>query len=207
MRDAGIGRLLVASLHQAIADQLPDRLEFYENWLRPEGLWHGTIGPAPLAAVLSFLRQEGAAYHAVVQRAGDYAAEWSPATRWRAPRALLRCLPRRCRSRLALRAARRLIRQCHPASRAAIKVRRDAATLTIQGSIFCSVRDHSAVPLCGFYAAALGHLLRAYGVEGAGVAGVCRAMGDPACVISIGTTPEASSVPGPAAAGAGEAAG
>ena len=31
--DARIGRVLVASLHQAIADVLPDRLEFYENWL------------------------------------------------------------------------------------------------------------------------------------------------------------------------------
>ncbi len=206
MRDAGIGRLLVASLHQAIADQLPDRLEFYENWLRPEGLWHGTIGPAPLAAVLSFLRQEGAAYHAVVQRAGSYAAEWSLSARWRLPRVLLRWLPARCRSRLALRAARRLVRQCHPGSRAVIRVRRNTATLTIRGSVFCSVRDRSPVPLCGFYAEALSQLLGAYGIEGAGVAGVCRAMGDPSCVISIGAAPEASSGPGPAAAGAGEAA-
>ena len=33
MRDAGIGRVLVASLHQGISDTLPTRLGFYENWL------------------------------------------------------------------------------------------------------------------------------------------------------------------------------
>ena len=31
--DARIGRVLIASLHQAIADVLPTRLGFYENWL------------------------------------------------------------------------------------------------------------------------------------------------------------------------------
>ena len=76
MRDAGIGRVLVAALHQGIADELPDRLEFYENWLNAEGLRNGTIGLAPLAAVLGFLRTEGAAYDSVTRRAGEYAAEW-----------------------------------------------------------------------------------------------------------------------------------
>ena len=32
MADAGIGRLLISSLHQGIADVSPNRLEFYENW-------------------------------------------------------------------------------------------------------------------------------------------------------------------------------
>ena len=46
MNDAGVGRLLVASLHQGIADMLPTRLEFYEAWLSPSGFakaasaWH-----------------------------------------------------------------------------------------------------------------------------------------------------------------------
>ena len=62
MSEARIGRVLVASLHQAIADLLPTRLEFYENWLNVAGLREGTIGLAPLTAVLSFLRTEGQAY-------------------------------------------------------------------------------------------------------------------------------------------------
>jgi len=77
MREAGIGRVLVASLHQGIADILPTRLGFYENWLNSEGLREGTIGLAPLFAVLSFLRQEGDAYRMITTRAGEYAAEWT----------------------------------------------------------------------------------------------------------------------------------
>src|SRR2546429_9914032 len=77
MREAGIGRVLVASLHQGIADILPTRLTFYENWLNAEGLRDGTIGLAPLYAVLSFLRQEGDAYQMITARAGEYAAEWT----------------------------------------------------------------------------------------------------------------------------------
>src|SRR6476619_7067398 len=69
MSEARIGRVLVARLHQAIADLLPTRLEFYENWLNVAGLREGTIGLAPLTAVLSFLRGEGHAYNLITSRA------------------------------------------------------------------------------------------------------------------------------------------
>ena len=59
MTDDGIGRLLVASLHQSIGEVLPTRLEYYEHWLSPMGLREGRSGLAPLGAVLIFLRQEG----------------------------------------------------------------------------------------------------------------------------------------------------
>src|SRR5439155_2705956 len=74
MAETRIGRVLVASLHQAIADLLPTRLEFYENWLNVAGLREGTIGLAPLTAVLSFLRTEGHAYNLITSPAGEYAA-------------------------------------------------------------------------------------------------------------------------------------
>ena len=71
MSEPRIGRVLVASLHQAIAEVLPSRLDFYENWLNVTGLREGTIGLAPLSAVLSFLRTEGDAYDRVTARAGE----------------------------------------------------------------------------------------------------------------------------------------
>ena len=60
MREPRIGRLVIAALHQAIAEALPLRLEFYENWLKPLGLLKEGkhIGPAPFSAALSFLRRE-----------------------------------------------------------------------------------------------------------------------------------------------------
>ena len=105
MRDAGIGRLLVASLHQGIADRLPDRLEFYENWLNPRGLRDGTIGLAPLHAVLSFLRTEGDDYARVTTTAGEYAGAVGgqriavAETLGRDPTARAAATPRRARRR------------------------------------------------------------------------------------------------------------
>src|ERR671910_1131524 len=106
MREAGIGRVLVASLHQGIADILPTRLGFYENWLNAEGLREGTIGLAPLYAVLSFLRQEGEAYQIITRRAGEYAAEWTVESMPPMRRALIRAAPAWLRGRMLLRMAR-----------------------------------------------------------------------------------------------------
>ena len=100
MSETGVGRLLVASLHQSIADMLPMRLEFYESWLNPSGLRDGRIGVAPLAAVLSFLRQEGASYSQVAERAGEYSADWTVAELSGMQRTLLRVAPPSIRLRL-----------------------------------------------------------------------------------------------------------
>ena len=78
MVDAGIGRLLIASLHEAIAVVAPDRLDFYENWLTPPGLRDQKLGLAPLHAVLSFLRLEGHdTYDRIMTKAGQYGADWA----------------------------------------------------------------------------------------------------------------------------------
>ena len=106
MRDPGIGRVLVASLHQGIADTLPTRLGFYENWLHAEGLRDGTIGLAPLYAVLSFLRQEGEAYEKITTCAGEYAAEWTVESMAPLERPLIKSAPAWLRSRLAAAAGR-----------------------------------------------------------------------------------------------------
>src|SRR5258708_39879496 len=113
MREAGIGRVLVASLHQAIADILPTRLAFYENWLNAEGLREGPIGLAPLYAVLSFLRQEGEAYQTITTRAGEYAAEWTVESLSPLQRSFIRRSPPWLRSRLLLRLSRRLVRSSY----------------------------------------------------------------------------------------------
>src|SRR3977135_1616233 len=109
MREAGIGRVLVASLHQGIADILPMRLVFYENWLNAEGLREGTIGLAPLYAVLSFLRQEGDAYRLIPPRAGEYAGEWTVQSMPPLQRTMIKASPVWLRSRMLLRLARQLV--------------------------------------------------------------------------------------------------
>src|SRR6202040_2800733 len=134
MRQAAIGRVLVASLHQGIADILPTRLGFYENWLNPEGLREGTIGLAPLYAVLSFLRQEGDAYQIITTRAGEYAAEWTVQSMSPAQRSLIRAAPNWLRDRLLQRLAGRLVRSTYGGSRVVVRLRRGTASVDVRAS-------------------------------------------------------------------------
>jgi len=185
MREAGIGRVLVASLHQGIADILPMRLGFYENWLNAEGLREGTIGLAPLYAVLSFLRQEGQAYHTITTRAGEYAAEWTVASMPQVRRAAIKASPPWLRKRLLLGLARNLVRSSYQGSRAVAKVRRGTANIDLRASIFCSVREPVAHPLCGFYAAAFTRLLTLFNLRTRAEVVSCRGTGEPTCVLRI----------------------
>jgi bacteriochlorophyll 4-vinyl reductase len=185
MREAGIGRVLVASLHQGIADILPTRLTFYENWLNAEGLREGTIGLAPLYAVLSFLRQEGEAYRLITTRAGEYAAEWTVQSMTPAQRTFLRALPVWLRSRLLLRLARRLVHECYTGSRAFARMRRGAANIDLRASVFCSVREPTPHALCGFYAAAFTRLLALFDIGARTEVVACRGTGEPTCILRV----------------------
>src|SRR4030095_15085318 len=124
MSEAGIGRVLVASLHQGIADILPTRLAFYENWLSVEGLREGTIGLAPLYAVLSFLRQEGDSYQVITTRAGEYAAEWTVDAMPPSQRAVVKSMPEWLRRRVVMWLAQRVVRSSYRGSRAIARMRK-----------------------------------------------------------------------------------
>jgi len=185
MREAGIGRVLVASLHQGIADILPTRLTFYENWLNAEGLREGTIGLAPLFAVLSFLRQEGDAYRMITTRAGEYAADWTVQSMPPMRRAMIKAAPAWLRSRLALRLARQLVRETYQGSRAISRVRKGMARIDVRASVFCSVREPVGHPLCGFYAAAFSRMMSLFDIGARTEVVACRASGESSCVLTM----------------------
>lgn len=185
MREAGIGRVLVASLHQGIADILPTRLGFYENWLSSEGLREGTIGLAPFYAVLSFLRQEGEAYDLITTRAGEYAAEWTVQALPAVQRGFLKTAPPWLRGRLLLRVARGLVRSTYPGSRLVWRLRRGLISLDVRASIFCTVRERQSQPRCGFYAAAFTKLLAEFNMPAHAEVVACRGKGEPSCVLKM----------------------
>lgn len=185
MIEAGIGRLLVASLHQGIADLLPSRLEFYESWLNPSGLRDGRIGLAPLAAVLSFLRLEGEPYQLVAGRAGEYAAEWMVADLPAARRAVMRAAPLGIRTWLVMRLVRQMIRSTYRGSRAIVRWRRGAGSVDIRGSIFCEVRDRVDEPLCEFYASAIRRVLYLFNLDADVGIAHCRATGEGQCLMTV----------------------
>lgn len=185
MTEAGIGRLLVASLHQAIADLLPTRLEFYEAWLSPVGLRDGRIGLAPLAAVLSFLRQEGEAYRLVAARAGEYAAEWTVVNLPSFRRRLICAMPTALRVHLIMRLARTMVRNTYRGSRVIVRWRKGRGAIDIRGSIFCEVRDRVQQPLCQYYASAITRLMHLFGVEVEVDTEQCRATGAAQCLMVV----------------------
>lgn len=196
MRDAGIGRVLVASLHQGISDVLPTRLGFYENWLNAEGLRGGTIGLGAVNAVLSFLRQEGPAYRTITSRAGEYTAEWTVETMSPFQKSILNGAPSWLRARLLLRVGRRLVNDCFQGTRAAVRVRNGTARINVKDSIFCSVRDRVEDPLCGFYAAMYTRLFSLFNLPSMATVVACRATGEHQCALNIplsaDTSPESA---------------
>jgi len=185
MREAGIGRVLVASLHQGIADILPSRLGFYENWLNAEGLREGTIGLAPLYAVLSFLRQEGEAYGKITTSAGEYAAEWTVESMGSLERSMLKRAPDSLRPRLILRVADRLVQSSYRRGRLVFKLRKGTATLDLRGSVFCDVREPVGHALCRFYAAAFARLFKLFDIPANVEVKSCRATGSPSCAMTV----------------------
>ncbi len=186
MRDAGVGRVLLASLHQGIADTLPTRLGFYESWLHAKGLRDGTIDLAPLYAVLSFLRQEGdQAYARITTSAGEYAAEWTVQSMGGLERWFLRAAPNWLRNRLVLRLANRLVQASYRRGRLVFRLRKNVATLDLRESVFCDVRDRVDHPLCGFYTAAIARLLALFEVPAKVEVNSCRGTGGAACTMTV----------------------
>lgn len=189
MIEPGIGRLLVASLHQSISELLPTRLEFYEEWLRPSGLSDGRIGLAPVQAVLSFLRQEGAAYEPVVERAGRLTAGWWLGNTLALRRAAAASGPLWLRGRVAMGLCGDLVRQTFRSSDVTTAWRRGEGRITVGRSVFCEVREPAAHGLCGFYVSAVGAVLQDIGLTCSVTATSCRATGGASCVLTVSPLP------------------
>ena len=185
MRESGVGRVLVASLHQAISDVLPGRLLFYESWLTAEGLRDGTIGLAPLYAVLSFLRQEGAAYGLVTAKAGEYAAEWTVASMPPFRRRWTQWLPKRLRRRMLLRRASALIHASFVGNSASWRMRKGAARVLVKASVFCEVREPVDHPLCLFYSAVFERMALLFAQPASVSISSCRAVGHETCELRV----------------------
>ena len=186
MVDAGIGRLLVASLHQGIADVAPTRLPFYENWLTPPGLREGKFGLAPLHAVLSFLRLEGqVAYEQIMRKAGGYTGDWGFSELSALERTTVRSLPPAWRGRAALFLSRRLVKDTFKGSRASTRLRKGSGTIDIRASVFCEVRETAHWPMCVYYSAAVERFLRRFDLDAMVDVRQCRASGGSGCTMTV----------------------
>jgi len=191
MSEPKIGRLVVASLHQAIAEAIPLKLEFYENWLKPLGLLKEgrVIGAASFSAALSFLRREEpvTTYHDITRRAGELAAVWTfEELSWSRKR-WLKLLPTRLRMRAALRLSREIARAAYPGSKIVFRLQRDGGQVEVRGSVFCQVREKVERPLCGFYEGVIVKLMELIAVQATVNLASCRAVTGTTCKIQMTT--------------------
>ncbi len=189
MTDAAVGRLLVASLHQGIADLLPMRLEFYEAWLHPSGLREGRIGLAPLAAVLSFLRLEGSPYHLIAARAGEYTADWTFAEVSPFRKRMILAMPPALRKRMVVGIAQWMVRSTYGDTSVKVHWRQWRGAVDLQSSLFCEVRDRVDAPMCEFYASAFRRLMSLFNLDADVVTEQCRATGAARCAMSVTVRP------------------
>jgi tetratricopeptide (TPR) repeat protein/predicted hydrocarbon binding protein len=185
MSETVIGPMLVASLHQAISELLPMRLEFYESWINSGRMRSRRVSLGGMRAVFSFLRQEDDAYDAVMTRAGELTAQWTVDRLTPFRRAWLARLPRRLRRRAAGRLARRLAMETWEGVRASIRWKGGRGTLVLRPSLFCDVRTASATALCPYYAAVAGGLAQALNVEVDVSVEQCQARGDRHCAVTV----------------------
>lgn len=185
MSDDGIGRLLVASLHQAIGDVLPTRLEYYEHWLSPMGLRSGRGGRAALNAVLSFLRLEGEpAYTAVMRAAGRYSADWHHAERAVSTRIRQR-LPARIRARFVLWRTRRLLCEAYRPLGVTASMRQGVGVIVLTRSVFCGLREPWPWPTCAYFAEAVARWFAVHGLEVETRIVACQTQGGDACRLEV----------------------
>ena len=187
--DVRIGRLLVASLHQAVSECLPTRLDFYEHWLDTRKLRTEGVGRAQLSAVFSFLRRENGHHDTVTALAGRYTATWSLGTWSGVRRGLVNGAPRFVRRRLVTRAAARTLRRLGVARRLRIRRRDGALVVEIDDSIFCDPRAKPTAGLCRFVTAAFEAFLEAFDMPSTTTIVGCRAVEGERCVLRIEPKP------------------
>jgi hypothetical protein len=186
MSEARIDRLLAAALHQAIADLLPERLEFYESYLRPRGWREDAVNLGPVTAVLSFLRHEdGDIYDAVMVQAAAYSSKWWMSRQPWHVRTASRVLPVWMRLRQVGTLAKRHVETSYRGTKVRVTVRQKQLELQIRGSIFCSSREQVHEAPCRYYRAFVEALVANDAFPHRAETVACRALGGECCVVRL----------------------
>ena len=106
---------------------------------------------------------------------------------------MLNAAPAWLRTRLLLRVGRRLVNDAFKARTPPSRVRKGTARISLQDSIFCSVRDRVDHPLCGFYAAMYTRLFSLFNLPSMATVVTCRATGEHLCALKIPLSADAAS--------------
>jgi hypothetical protein len=77
------------------------------------------------------------------------------------------------------------VSQTFKGSRASVRVRKGAVVVGIRASVFCSVRETAAWPMCVFYCAAVERFLQRFDLDAQVQIAECRAHGGSDCTMNV----------------------
>src|SRR4029434_3409765 len=112
-----------------------------ELWWHPSGRREGRIGLARLAAVLSFLRLEGAPYYLIAARAGEYTADWTVAGISPLRKRFILAIPPSLRKRVVVSIAQWMVQSTYGDTMVKVRWREWQGAVDLQSSLFCEVRE------------------------------------------------------------------
>lgn len=184
LNDEAVGRVLLASLHQAIGEVLPARLEFYEQWLQPPDHPDESLRIAPFEAMLNALQHEDDSEN-VIARAGQYAAIRSYERLGALRRACLRILPRRIRARKAVGLVVEILPTFVPEARIDVTRRGSTTFIGIDGSPFCTPTGRTSRPSCHFYSNVVITFVQLFKLSPSVRVSRCRVSGTPGCLLTV----------------------
>lgn len=148
----------MASVHKALEDLAPEKVEVFEGWFDPRDR-SPRIHIAPVLGAISYLRRDADLYCRIMERAGRYASQWGYLDRSVFERKLLKTLPLSLRGGLAGYILRSGLARVHRDGR--LRVLKDPTRLLVEvdNSLFCRMGGPAEAPICAYYAALFAGLL------------------------------------------------
>ncbi len=175
----------MASVHKALEDLAPEKVEVFEGWFSPserEVQFH----IAPVVGAISYLRRDRDLYVKVMERAGRYASQWIYLNRSSLERKLFAAVPPLLRAPVVGYILRSALKQVQRDFELAVHRDGTRVFIMVGNSLFCRTGAAATEPNCAFYASLFAGLLDRSGLARPPVVeSQCRSQGRPVCRFEV----------------------
>jgi hypothetical protein len=177
-----VERKFIASLQRALEDVAPEQLEVFAKWFDPADR-RPRFHIAPVIGAVGYLRKSPPLYVDVMNKAGEYAAQWCCLELTQFQKKVMNSWVRLGRERLVRRLLRGGIRSIHRDAQMELARDDERLVVTVSNSVFCRTATPSGEgPACVYYSAFFNGLLDCTSEDYASFKeSCCRARGDSIC--------------------------
>lgn len=175
-----VERKFVASLHKALEELAPERLEIFEKWFDPADR-RAQFHIASVIGAIGYLRRSPDLYHKVMEMAGRYASQWSCLDLPQIKRKIRFRLPFG-RDRLVKHLLQSGLKSIHRDAELETARDGDKLVVTVSNSLFCRTELNGGEPTCEYYSALFAGLLACTHEKCSSITeSACRSRGDSCC--------------------------